>query len=497
MISNHRKTIMLCTLLFDKLPSTSSGRTELNRASLVYANIQKMPVRPLYCYRHLSMDIKKSGGLPPTQLESSLSVNKSGATPRLPVSTPPIAPAWQSGQILLALVQKTTPEQMLLNIQGTQASVARPPSLSVQPGDRLTLEVIKNTPQPQLKLIEIIPGATTTSNRALRANLPRQQPLPPLLANIEYLSRNPAATRQFDNAIRVASRQLYYQLPSVESLRQPSALKQALELSGVFLEHNIQTSTQAGSPKLQQDTRTSLLRLSTQLQNYIARDTQTQTNANRLPQRTPHSTLPANAQLTAESAPAMQRTISHTVSSSNAQAQAAAHASLAQSSAPKAAEQLLQQTEGALARLQIHQLHQLKGEEIGRPSWSIELPVRSEQGINLFDIRIQREDLHAHWNNEDEKASPQADSQRWSVRLAFDLPGLGPVQAVIALQQGQISVRFHTEEELTRSLFNEYRDMLGSRLRQVGLEVGGIDCQQGNPEPLEEIINSPLVDEQI
>ncbi len=439
------------------------------------------------------MDIKKSGGLPPSQLETPLSLNKSGAAPRLPVSTPPIPPAWQSGQILLALVLKTTPEQMLLNIQGNQASVARPPDLSLQAGDRLSLEVIKNAPQLQLKLIEITPAATTTSNRALRTSLPRQQPLPPLLANIEYLSRNPAATHQLDKGVRAAARQLYYQLPTVENLRQPTALKQALALSGVFLEHNLQSSTQTGSPNIQQDTRTSLLRLSTQLQQYVARET----TLTRTPQQATHTTSATNTRLTTEPGSVMQRSTTSTMSTSNPQPQTAVAASLAQSSPAKAAEQLLQQTEGALARLQIHQLHQLKGEEIGRPSWSIELPVRSEQGINLFDIRIQRESLNPPSTDEEAKRKHQQASPRWSVRLAFDLEGLGPVQAVISLQQEQISIHFHTEAAQTHSLFNKHLDMLGSRLRHAGLEVDGIDCRQGKPEPADETINTLLLDEQV
>ncbi len=425
------------------------------------------------------MDIKKSSGLPPLpQPEALLTTDKSGATPRPAISPPPTQPAWQNGQILQALVLKTTPEQLLLNIQGIQASVARPPALSLQAGDRLQLEVLKNTNPPQLKLLERQPAADTVINRALRTSLPRQQALPPLLANIEYLSRHPAGVNLLDKAVRSAAQQLYYQLPVLQSLRQPQALKQALKLSGPFLEHNLHSNQQTPAINLQQDLRLNLLRLATQLQHYIARGAvQPQSAATTDVRRAePGSALP----------PA--------VHNSNPSSQPAAVVNL---TANKAAEQLLQQTEGVLARLHIHQLHHLKSEEAGRPAWSMELPVRSEQGINLFDIRIHRESpFPTPWSDEDGRRKQAPAEPRWSVRLAFDLEGLGPVQAVIALQQKQVSVHFHAQQNQTSVLFNKHMDMLSSRLRQAGLDVATIDCRQGQPEPAAEINGSPILDEQ-
>lgn len=441
------------------------------------------------------MEIKNPGGLPLPQPESPLSTSKSGAVPRTPITPlPPTQPAWQSGQILQALVIKATPEQLLLNIQGIQASIVRPPTLSLHPGDQLQLEVLKNTPQPQLKLLEVEPTTASITNRALRANLPRQQALPPLLANIEYLSRNPAATNQLDRAVRAAAQQLYYQLATAENLRQPAALKQALELSGPFLEHNLQISQQTTGLNIQQDTRINLLRLATQLQHYIARETG-QTQSARQSQLTT-TAEPGRPQ--AESSALSHRPALSPISTANPRAQPPVAADLTQASPLRAAEQLLQQTEGVLARLHIHQLHHLKGEEVGRPGWSMELPVRSEHGINLFDLRIQRENHPGTpWSDEDGQSNQQQANPRWSVRLAFALKGLGPVQAVITLQQEQITVHFHAEEKQTSTLFNEYLDTLGSRLRHAGLEVAGIDCRQGQPEPAAEIIGSPILDEQV
>ncbi len=450
---------------------------------------------PLYCYRHTSMDIKKSGGLPLPQPESLPATGKSVAIPRPEISpaAPPAQPPWQSGQILQALILKVTPAQILLNIQGIQARAARPPALTLQAGDRLQLEVLKNTNPLQLKLLELQPAASTIVNRALRTSLPRQQALPPLLANIEYLSRHPAATNLLDRPVRSTLQQLYYQLPTVASLRQPQALKQALELSGPFLENHLHTTQQTPSLNLQQDLRVNLLRLATQLQHYIAREAGQVRPTRQQPQPPTSSNAPRPQ---TESVPVSHHPVLPPISTGHP-GQPTVAANLTQASPLRAAEQLLQQTEGVLARLHIHQLHHLKSEEAGRPAWSMELPVRSEQGINLFDIRIHREPpFPVPWSNEDaQHKQPQAEP-RWSVRLAFDLEGLGPVQAVIALQQEQISVHFHAQENQTSVLFNEYAEMLGSRLRQAGLEVATIDCRQGQPEPAAGINGAPILDEQ-
>ena len=443
------------------------------------------------------MDIKKPGGLPLPQPPTPLASDKSGSAPRLPNVTPGIQANWQSGQILQALVLKATPEHLLLNIQGIRASVARPPAIRLQSGDRLQLEVVKNSKPAQLKLIDVQTTVTTTLNRALRASLPQQQALPPLLANIEYLSRDPAAVSQLDKAVRTAAQQIYYQLPTPESLRKPEALKQALALSGPFLENHLHHAQQAGAQQaggnIQQDLRTRLLRLSTQLQHYIARQ-----SAQHLPAR--QASLPPQTvarQTGAEPVTTNPHAVPPPVSARNPGVHAPVNASLAQTNPGRAAEQLLQQTEGALARLHIHQLQHLKGEEVGRPGWAMELPVRSEQGINLFDIRIHPEDQSpVFWHDEQQAPDQQQLAQRWSVRMAFDLEGLGPVQAIISLQQEQISVQFHAEQKQTTTLFNEYLAMLGSRLRQSGLEVARLDCHQGQPDPLPETIDEPILDEQ-
>lgn len=80
------------------------------------------------------------------------------------------------------------------------------------------------------------------------------------------------------------------------------------------------------------------------------------------------------------------------IRSQTPQPQAAAQASLANILNQKSAmDELLGQVEGALARIQVQQLQTAATDQQNRPVWIMELPVRTEQGIDLFDMRIQRD----------------------------------------------------------------------------------------------------------
>ena len=133
---------------------------------------------------------------------------------------------------------------------------------------------------------------------------------------------------------------------------------------------------------------------------------------------------------------------------------------------------LLQQTEAALARVQLSQLASLPREgERGLVEWLFDIPVRRGDDIDFWSARMLR-DNEENSGNSDEGAS-------WSVQLAFDLPGLGPMQAQIQLHGERVSTHFWATEIDTLPLLREHLHELRSSFNEVGLEVGDIDCQAG------------------
>lgn len=134
---------------------------------------------------------------------------------------------------------------------------------------------------------------------------------------------------------------------------------------------------------------------------------------------------------------------------------------------------LLRQTEVALARLQLHQLaSQPRDAERSLLEWLFELPVRRGDDIDLWSVRFTREQTQ----RETQKRKAQ---HKWSVQLAFDLPGLGPVQAQVTLHGERVSTRFWAGNEASLPLFRENLQSLQKMFGHVGLEIGKLDCVPG------------------
>jgi flagellar hook-length control protein FliK len=137
---------------------------------------------------------------------------------------------------------------------------------------------------------------------------------------------------------------------------------------------------------------------------------------------------------------------------------------------------LLQQAEAALARIQLHQLAALPREgEGGLLEWLFEIPVRRGEDIDLWSMRVFAE--HRQQQQQTRRQPPS-----WSVQLAFDLPGLGPMQAQIQLAGEKVSTRFWAEHQDTLPLLREYMHELRQALNEAGLDVGELQCQPG-PRP--------------
>src|SRR5690606_17676994 len=129
--------------------------------------------------------------------------------------------------------------------------------------------------------------------------------------------------------------------------------------------------------------------------------------------------------------------------------------------------------EGALARLQLTQLSSLPADHEQRTVWMTELPVRNGADSDIFGLRIERDDG---------RAGKGRRGHTWTVSLAFDLPGLGPVRARIGLSGEQVvSAAFWAEQTETMQLFQEHLADLHRQLEAAGLEVGVLACHSGTP----------------
>ena len=415
---------------------------------------------------------------------------------------PPPTIQWQTGQILEALVVKADPKTLMLNIQGTLAQVTTRPAFQFESGQRLAVQVMAMQPEPQLKIIPPPQDNRSTAlPQALRHQLPLQQPLTPLLANIEALARKTQTIPPMPKAVKDLGWNLYQQIPPRQDVSRPDGLKHALQQLGPFFEHTLARMAAGEPQQLEQNISTTLRRLAIALRE---QPTLTPSATTRQPVSSPINTTPAAAPTTSQAQVQAQPTRpvatqlpvpeQSTTLPANApkphspQPQAITPASLQLLSAQEnGLEELLRQVDGALSRINVQQLQTVQSNEQGRPVWILELPVRTDQGIDLFDMRIQQDE-------QQQQAEPH--KRPWTVTLAFDLQGLGPVKATVTLLEQTVSARFWAERNDTLSLFSQYMDTLRSQLNNVGLEVAELDCQQGIPDDPPAAPTSHSLDEQ-
>lgn len=140
---------------------------------------------------------------------------------------------------------------------------------------------------------------------------------------------------------------------------------------------------------------------------------------------------------------------------------------------------LLKTVESALARTQLHQLNTLADLETGKLAWTLELPIRHKEDIDIIKMRIQRDA-----NNSDEEQSLPI-----SITIAVDLPNTGPIIAKITLLNSDVTIGFWAEHNHIFSLIENNVEELQTRLQESGLSACEINCHQGiisddlDPEP--------------
>ena len=403
---------------------------------------------------------------------------------------------WRVGQILEASVLgRGDRGSLLLNIQGVTLEAARPPELPFRPGQRLPVQILAREPQLELRLLVAPAGGIDPARvqQAMREAMPQQQPLPPLLANLALLQRQPEAA-PLPRDLLPLLRDLWQALATREAARQPAELAAALRASGPFLESALAASLAGDATPPAGDLRGQLLRLAAALRQHLPAGTASPPppTGNEYPApRTAVAQPPLMREAAnpwAEQAGEAAHARHHDAVRTTPSAQPPAPPTLASLSRPETAvEELLRQVEGAIARTHTHALHSLHAQAEGRPLWAMELPIRHGDQVDVFDLRIEEEDPPPN--------AEKASGRRWSVRLSFDLTGLGPVHALISLQAESVATRFWVERPETARLFDRWLETLESRFRQAGLQVSTLECRCG-PPPDDGRDPPPLIREQ-
>lgn len=140
---------------------------------------------------------------------------------------------------------------------------------------------------------------------------------------------------------------------------------------------------------------------------------------------------------------------------------------------------LFKDVESSLARIQLHQLTSQTQETDTKQVWMMELPVRKEDGTDVFHLHIERD------ANKNGSTDPENKSA-WTIRLSFTLEGLGQVNTRISLAGDKVSTIFWLENQQTATLFRKHLGELQNSLTRAGINIDQLSCLNGNPPETEE-----------
>lgn len=401
----------------------------------------------------------------------------------------------------------------------------------------LQLQVQSLGPQPTLRVISPLTAQDAPGIEALRLALPRQLPLPPLLANLAgFLARSPeAGIAALPRPVLAALEQLVAAMPDAKQLASAGGVARALQDSGLFLERKLR----GGKPPpdaehLKRDFKAALLRTAAALQSATSPMAQAGKS-------TPPGTRADELQVTAAAARAAAIPATATPSQPNTAAMSlrtypagsvlpvsatgteARTGTAATTTSPRpssdafvaalpplrggailpqgrveptitnampleiALRQLADQLEGAVARLTTAQASQLNSEENPRPlAWTFELPVRHQAQLDVLGVRIERDD--------EDNNSRKSGSQGWNVTLSFDFPETGAFYAQLRVHGKVVTCRFTAEREPTLQRLQQELKRLDQSLRDAGLEVGELRARQGTMPRADSAHFGPLLD---
>lgn len=435
---------------------------------------------------------------------------------------PAILRSWQIGQTLTAEVLAPAQDGVtLLRINGALMSTQT--TLPLTPGQTLQVKVIATGAPPVLQIMTpettLAPTTADTLSQSLRAALPRQAPLSPLLANLVWLAQmKNGSVSGLPPAVVETARQVFSTLSTPQDLSTGAGLSASLRRSGLFLEAHL---SQTDTASLETDFKAGLLRLREVL---LTTDVQGRTNVagGRMPgateaaastsgrpaQASPASPFaPAPAQTLEARAPAQTPTAPLSDSATSAPPPLRGAPLYAQPvTGPTLAEaglrgepvtELLNQVQGGLARVQLSQLASLPNSDFSPPAWVLELPVRHAGESHVIQMRIEADAQSPH--------PEQAGQERkdWSVTLALNLKGLGPLNIKVSLHVAntlpctseKVSASFWADQEETAELLTRHLDQLRSQMNKAGLNVASISCATGcRPPPRNNHGSPPLLD---
>lgn len=374
---------------------------------------------------------------------------------------PGLIPEWRVGSVVEAVaVRDATSGQLWLDIGHSRvpARLASGDPSGPAGGEVLKLRVLRNSPVIAFETLETpAEPATEVASDSLRRVLPRQASPAALLANAGWIAERGESGALLPQRLLQALAALWRGLPTPAQLSSAEGLEAAIRQSGLFLEAQL---ARAPVPGLVEDVATHDLKaLLLSLRSQVPEQTGQFLSTGSFPAAAaPLPMLRGALTPLADIAP-----------------------SLAGIAAPgDQVDELLRQTEGALARLTATQLINASAQGL---AFLVEVPVRYDNDARMLRFRFER-----HPGQADGKP------QGWSVEAVLTLSRGEAVHARVSFLAGRVAVQLRSDSAAMVERLKMSRDALLGTLMAAGLEVEQIVCLHGLPAADPGQSRSQLVD---
>lgn len=329
--------------------------------------------------------------------------------------------ALQSGRVIRARVRTDADGRLLVAIGRARLAVGG--QLALRAGEELIVRLVDTATGPALEVLARQPPPSTAATALLRQAMPRQEDPGALLAALRALRLRPQSWEALSAEQRQSVDAILARLAPSARLQQADGVRTALRDSGVLLEWLLARYPQAAGQIAQADFKAGLLRL-------IAR---------------------LRAKPTAGSTAEIHDQPSGPTGLLN---------------------NLLQQAEGALARLHLLQLQPM--ESPGRLDLAFQIPLAHGNDTDNLYLRIRREADHETATERETDAGERG----WEVNLRFSFAGSEALAARLYLAGRRAAVTWWTEDPRLAAVLEAAHPVLIEQLQALDLEVDLVRCHR-------------------
>lgn len=390
-----------------------------------------------------------------------------------------ILPQLLLGQTVNATVTARQPNNtLILQINNQQIEAKTNTDKPINIGEQLKLFVEKKGDPTVLRVIQQNVPEAVIENRQqlLRENLPKQQSMEKLTQLISQITNNTKnVVKALPVPIEKQMQKLIENLPTKSNLKNETQLKTVIKNSGIFLETKLISEVFNKKTLNKPESNKSSITLVQTNQNPITKDLKANLLqlAASITKYKQSSMMPENPVFKASpeffpSKTSRPVTTKATVENTVRYIDISSKIDL---------ETVSKQIESSIARIEVNQSKAIVTNDNPIANWSVEIPVKDKQDIDLLKLDIQTDKDPDNENNE---------NQVWTVNLRINFENIGAVSARLSLYDKEISATLWSEDESINNLINNYLPSLEKQISRCGLLLGKIECLETAPPELTE-----------